>query len=89
MQEQEYGNLGEEYYITDDEIESVQQAAMWYFTNYGEEEGKYDRYDEETWLWYTKDGSDYENLSGYGSNQFPAIGLIRQQQAVALYRYLI
>ena len=25
----------EEYYLTDDEIESVQQAAMWYFTNYG------------------------------------------------------
>ena len=79
----------EEYDITDDEIESVQQAAMWYFTNYGEEDNKYDRYDEETWLWYTEDGSQYDNLSGYGSDKDPAVGLIRQQQAVALYRYLI
>ena len=33
------------YNITDDEIESVQQAALWYFTNYGEENDKYNKYD--------------------------------------------
>ena len=87
--QREYEGLGEEYKITDDEIEAVQQAAMWYFTNYGEEDNKYDRYDEDTWLWYTEDGSEYENLSGYGSDKYPAVGLARQQQAVALYRYLI
>ena len=89
IQEQEYAGLGEEYHITDDEIEAVQQAAMWYFTNYGEEDGKYNVYEEETWLWYTEDGSEYENLSGYGTNQRPAVGLVRQEQAVELYRYLI
>ena len=87
--QQEYAGLGEEYNITDDEIESVQQAAMWYFTNYGEENNKYDKYDEETWLWYTDDGTTYKNLSGYGSEKYPAYGLARQQQAVQLYRYLI
>ncbi len=79
----------DEYYITDDEIESVQQAAMWYFTNYGEENEKYDVYDEDSWLYYTDNGLDYDSLSGYGSDKIPAVGLIRQQQAVALYRYFI
>ena len=79
----------EEYYITDDEIEAVQQAAMWYFTNYGEEDGKYDRYDEDAWLYYTENGTDYDALSSYGTNQTPAVGTIRRQQAVSLYRYLI
>ena len=79
----------EEYYITDDEIEAVQQAAMWYFTNYGEEDGKYDRYDEDAWLYYTENGTDYDALSSYGTNQTPVVGTIRRQQAVSLYRYLI
>ncbi len=87
--QREYEALGEEYKITDDEIEAVQQAAMWYFTNYGEENNKYDRYNEDSWLWYTEDGSEYANLAGYGSDKYPAVGLIRQQQAVALYRHLI
>src|SRR5699024_10506415 len=39
----------EECYITDDEIEAVQQAAIWYFTNYGEEE--YDKYGKTSWIW--------------------------------------
>ena len=87
--QQNYEGLGEEYKITDDEIEAVQQAAMWYFTNYGEENNKYDRYNEDSWLWYTEDGSEYENLAGYGSDKIPAVGLARQEQAVALYRYFI
>ena len=40
--QEEVASLGDEYKITDDEIEAVQQAAMWYFTNYGEENNKYD-----------------------------------------------
>ena len=87
--QQEYEGLGEEYKITDDEIDAVQQAAMWYFTNYGEEDNKYDRYAEDSWLWYTEDGSTYANLSGYGTDKIPAVGLARQQQAVELYKYLI
>ena len=82
----------EEYYITDDEIESVQQAAMWYFTNYGEESGKYDKYNNTSWLWYTTDGSEYENLTGYnptGVEPNLSAGKARQEQAELLYKYLI
>ncbi len=89
LQEQDYAGLGDEYNITDDEIDAIQQAAMWYFTNYGEEEGKYDRYDEDAWLFYTENGTDYKALSSYGSNQIPSIGTLRREQAVMLYRYLI
>ena len=84
------------YNITDDEIESVQQAALWYFTNYGEENNKYDKYDESErgaiWLWYTTNGTDYTNLSGYNpTNKDPnsSAGKARQEQAGKLYRYLI
>ena len=82
----------EEYNITDDEIEAIQQAAMWYFTNYGEENGKYDKYENTSWLWYTTDGSEYENLSGYNpTNVDPnsGAGRARQEQAELLYKYLI
>ena len=89
LQEQEYAGLGEEYNITDDEIEAVQQAAIWYFTNYGEENGKYDVYDEDAWLYYTEDGTQYEPLSSYGTDKTPAVGFVRREQAVKLYQYLI
>ena len=89
LQEQEYAGLGDEYKITDDEIEAVQQAAIWYFTNYGEENGKYDVYNQDAWLWYTENGTDYQALSSYGTNQIPAVGVVRRQQALALYRYLV
>ena len=91
--QQEYPS--DEYNITDDEIEAIQQAAVWYFTNYGE----YDKYgtgavDEFTsWLWYTSDGSNYSNLSSYNptgaANVNEGAGYARQKQAEALYRYLI
>ncbi len=78
--------------LTDDEIEAVQQAAIWYFTNYGEENGKYDKYNNTAWLWYTDDGRDYSNLSGYNpTNVDPnsGAGRARQEQAELLYKYLI
>ena len=78
--------------LTDDEIEAVQQAAIWYFTNYGEENGKYNKYEKTSWLWYTEDGRDYANLSGYNpTNVDPnsGAGRARQEQAELLYKYLI
>ena len=80
------------YNITDDEIESVQQAALWYFTNYGEENDKYNKYENTSWLWYTTNGTDYTNLSGYNpTNKDPNsnAGKARQEQAEKLYKYLI
>lgn len=78
--------------LSDDEIKAIQQAAMWYFTNYGEENNKYDKYDNTSWLWYTEDGSTYKNFSEYNpTNTVPnaSAGFQKQQQAELLYKYLI
>ena len=82
-----------EYQITDNEIEAVQQAALWYFTNYGEDNGKYDQTDKNgSWLYYTTDGTTYESLKTYNPTSQPlnqSAGVYRQQQAGLLYEYLI
>ena len=78
--------------ITDDEIKAIQQAAIWYFTNYGEENNKYDKYNNTAWLWYTENGSTYKNLSDYnptGTVPNASAGHQRQEQAEVLYKYLI
>ena len=76
--------------LTVDEVEAVQQAAIWYFTNYGD--AKYDKTGNNDWLWYTEDGNDYENLSDYNpTNVEPnaSVGAARQKQASQLYNHLI
>ena len=84
----------EEYYITDDEIDAVQQAAIWYFTNY-QEGGEYDHYNQDSWIWYTSVDNKgvYNNLSSYDPKGMVATdataGYYREQQMVKLYRYLI
>ncbi len=87
-------NSWEEYYITDDEIDAVQQAAIWYFTNY-QEGGQYDHYNQDTWIWYTSVDNKgvYNNLASYDPKGMVATdaraGYYREQQMVKLYRYLI
>ena len=84
----------EEYYMTDDEIDAVQQAAIWYFSNY-EKNGRYDKYNQTSWIWYTSstDNGQYKNFSSYNPTgmDFAAAtaGYFRQQQMVKLYTYLI
>ena len=75
------------YLLTRDDIAAVQQAAIWYFTNYGEENGKYDKTQNTGWLNYTTDGLKYTSLGDYnlGTNE----GRMRQEQAEILYNYLI
>lgn len=84
--------LMEGYPLTTDDITAVQQAVLWYFTNYGEENGKYDKTQDTNWLWYTEDGNTYRNLTDYTPNglqpQYDA-GAARSYQAQALYNYLI
>ena len=75
------------YSLTDDDIEAVQQSALWYFTNYGEEDGKYDMYNKSGWLNYTLNGTTYTSLSDY--NLGTGEGTQRQLQAETLYNYLI
>ena len=74
------------YPLTDDDINAVQQAAIWYFTNYGEE--KYDNTNSNSWLKYKTEGmTGYTSLSDY--NQGTGEGAIRNAQANVLYKYLI
>ena len=78
--------------LTEDEIDAVEQAAIWYFTNYGEENNKYDKTSNTGWLNYTKDGSLYTSLGDYnptGVEPGRSEGRIRQEQAERLYNYLI
>ena len=75
--------------LTRDDIAAVQQAAIWYFTNYDDTpEGKYDKTDDKAWLNYTTDGNTYTSLSDYKRNDTDE-GYQRQQQAEILYNYLI
>lgn len=75
--------------LTRDDIVAVQQAAIWYFTNYDDTpEGKFDKTDDTGWLNYTLDGSSYTSLSDYKRHDTDE-GYQRQQQAEQLYNYLI
>ena len=74
--------------LTTDDILAVQQAAIWYFTNYGEESGKYDKTSNTGWLNYTTDGDSYTSLSSYKLHEGDD-GAQRQAQAEILYNYLI
>ena len=81
-------------FITDDDIKAVEQAALWYFTNYGENPSLFDKTGDNTtgWLNYTEDGNTYTSLSAYNpSSAIPSAsyGTQRQQQAEMLYKYLI
>ena len=86
-------NISTQYFrtiLTVDEVKAVQQAAIWYFTNYGEEDGKYDMTDKENgiWFFYTEDGRNYTSLSSYGLHETNE-GTMRQMQAQMLYNYLV
>lgn len=75
--------------LTEDDIEAVQQAAIWYFTNYktGNEE-LYNKKDSTGWLKYNvannPDSRAYQSLINCPEN-----GIDRNDQAEALYKYLI
>ena len=76
------------YPLTDDDITAVQQAAIWYFTNYGEQNGKFDKTDDTAWLCYTlQENGSYSPLTDY--NRVNGEGTGRSFQAEALYNYLI
>ncbi len=80
--------------LTRDEIAAVQQAALWYFTNYEEGKTTFDKTGADTtgWLWFTEDGTTYKNLIQYNPTNVAindSYGAQRQQQAEMLYRYLI
>ena len=74
--------------ITDSDIEAIQQAVLWYFTNGKENQAAYDQYNNQVaWLNYTTDGTSYSQLAQY--NKLTQEGEDRNAQAVGLYKYLI
>lgn len=74
--------------LTNDDIEAIQQAAIWYFTNY-DNEAELNKYESSKWLYYTSNGNIYKNLSEYAANGEQDEGEQRQKQAEILYKYLI
>ena len=86
---EQYESYDDNAKITDSDIKAVQQAALWYFTNYGENnKGLYDQTGSTTWLNYTEDGNTYSSLSDYERHNGD-IGLQRQEQVNLLYNYFI
>ena len=84
-----YKNLAE---ITDADIKAIEQAALWYFTNYGENNNNlYDQLKTKDWLCYTENGADsgYQPLADYRTANSNEAGQVRNIQAEYLYYYLI
>ena len=94
-----YDNL-----ITDSDIEAVQQAAFWYYTNHDDSlfDKLYNQFGEDktSWLFYRTEemaqkDSPYTSLSDYDlhfdstTQKQVGAGKDRQEQAVLLYNYLI
>lgn len=89
--------------LTESDIEAVQQAAIWYFTNHDDTvfNKVYNQFGDEktSWLFYrtldmAHNGESYKSLSDYDLhfNSFGSqtgAGKDRQEQAVLLYNYLI
>ena len=76
--------------ITKQEVEAVQQAALWYFTNYVVDGTDiYNCYDKTAWLNYIDEtmGDNYTSLGDYKLAE--SIGRQKQAQAELLYKHLI
>ena len=77
--------------LTDEDIDAVQQAALWYYTNYDSVayEKVYNQYNKDLWFMYKTDKEkDYHSLSDYNPSGTLA-GEQREEQAKMLYNYLI
>ncbi len=81
--------------LTENEISAVQQAVIWYFTNY-EKDGDFDQTGKTNWLYYYKEDNDqiwdvggkhYTDLAEYQKES--SQGKARSEQARALWYYII
>ena len=78
--------------IKDSDIKAVQRAAIWYYTNYMNDntnDAIFNQKLKTDWLNITKDGSTYQELSEYNKSEKVDNGPLREQQAMVLYNYLI
>ena len=88
-------------HLTDSDIQAVQQAAIWYYSNHDDEvfEKVYNNLGKTSWLYYntlerSQSGEKYTSLSDYNmtvndDGEQVGDGKQRQEQAVLLYNYLI
>ena len=80
-----------DHLITDADIKAVQRAAIWYYTNYSQNNTNdaifNNKNSSSDWLTITTNGSDYQQLANY--NQTTGEGAERFEQAQILYNYLI
>ena len=90
-----YSDLGSSgeyaYTLTDDDIISIQQGVIWYYTNYKINPSAFGIYNKvgnsSRWLKYTTNGTNYNELHSYNSDSGEGPG--RNEFAVILYNYLI
>ena len=78
------------YLLTDDDINAIQKAVIWYYTNYKlDGDTTFNKKDNIDWLTITSDnGENYSILSDL--NKFTSTeGKDREEQARILYNYLI
>ncbi len=80
--------------LTDSDIDAIQQAAIWYFTNYDDKnyDKVYNQLGKTAWLTYKteeedRNGTTYHSLRDYKLETKE--GEQREKQALALYEYLI
>ena len=68
--------------LTDDDIIAIQQAALWFFTNY--DDINYNFVSGKSWLRYTTDGAEYKTFSqNVGAEQ------AREAHSYVLFNYLV
>lgn len=75
--------------IQEEDIIAIQQAVIWYFTNYEGENGVYDKKGKSPWIQYTNEDLLEDNT---GTNKYPLLSSINQargEHATILYNYLI
>jgi len=73
--------------VLEDDIIAIQQAALWYYTNYSDQ--VYNKAGVADWIQYTN-GTLLENTTG--QNKFPQLSNISQaraEHAIVIYNYLI
>ena len=75
--------------VEEEDLVAVQQAAIWYFTNYAGENGIYNKLHQTPWLQYTNKTLLEDETA---SNKYPLLSsehTARAEHATILYNYLI
>lgn len=75
--------------VNEEDIVAIQQAAIWYYTNYGENENIYDKTGIANWLQYTTNALLEDTT---GQNKYPQLSTLstaRNEHAIIIYNYLI